>query len=488
MPNGVTIAIASETREYAAGIQKGVIEPSQDAADALDRLGRNNAGEELERDMRTAQRGTDELRSDIASLSREVRSGGQAGRQYGSDMRAGMHEADEGVKAAKENTASNLKEVAASFDGTVSGAVSGVQGLAAEVLEGFGPGGLLAGAIAAGAIGLITTGIEDADEKSEQLRADVAQLAQAMIDAGTDGADGFKQVSDALTGFATQSDKGKVSLADIKQQADQLGVPFARLARAYAEGGDGLDNVLRKTDDLIAAQQRQVAGGLEAAGQNAALVRLTDGRTRSLEDQRKKIVQLQTTTRDAQKAEQAWLEAGGEELQAKADATEDYAGNVQSALHDAGASWDEYKDKEGGLSLDRYIKVTQQKVKAVEDYETNVAAVAAAGNQNALNYVESLGTDAAPLLEKFVNAPAAKKKELIDIWSRLGAAATGSFNAAIQDGIPDVVPAPALGPVDPDAYVRSVQEAQQRAQRYLRDHPLRAGAVAYDTRGKPIYQ
>src|SRR4051794_38643073 len=128
MASGISISIASETREYAAGIQRGVIEPTQEAVDAIEKLGTTGAGSQLEAGMRDAQRGSTELRGDIDRLRRQVQEAGRTGRSSGSQFKAGMHEADEGVKQLKENTAANLKEVAASFDGTTQGAVSGVQG------------------------------------------------------------------------------------------------------------------------------------------------------------------------------------------------------------------------------------------------------------------------------------------------------------------------------------------------------------------------
>lgn len=481
MAKGISIAVASETREYAQGIQRGVIEPTQEVLQALEQLGRNDAGEQLQQSMREAQHGTVGLQEDIRALSTQVREGGRAGGRYGTDMKAGMHEADEAVKTAKENTASNLKEVAASFDGTAQGAASGLQGLAAEVLEGFGPGGLIAGAVLAGGIGLIMSGVEQADEQTQAFQADVAALAQSWIETGKEGKLSAAEIVDGLKGLATQTDTNKASLADVEQQARTLGVPFKDLARVYAEGGDQTQYALDKTNQLIAAERERL-NELTAGGTYFA----TDPTLAGLEAQRNKLIAVQHETKEAAKREKEWLAAGGPDLQAKADATQTYADGVQGALHDAGDSWDDYKTKEGGLSLDKYLSVTKAKVKAVEEYEGNIGRIAQKGNQAALNYVESLGVDAAPLLEEFVHAPAAKQGELIALWAKLGKSATSSFNSQLQDGIPKTIPSPRLEPPDFNSYLRAIRAGHAEAQAYLDNHQLNGGAAQYKY-GKNMY-
>lgn len=493
MASGISISIASETREYAQGIQRGVIEPTQDAADALEKMQHAGAGDELERGMRDAQRATGETRADIQRLRLEVQEAGRAGASGGGKFKAGMHEASEGVKDLRQNTASNLKEVAASFDGTTQSSVQGVQGLVAEMLEGFGPAGLVAGAVAAGGIGLLLSGIEADATATEAFKTDVQALAATWIEAGRDGKLGVQDIADGLKSLATQTDSQKASLADVAKQAKTLGIPFKELAQVYVEGGDATNYALQKTQQLIDAQRAgiEVSRAGARAGVGPTIGRENAARTEAiakLEAQRQKLLGVQRETTEAAKREREWLAAGGPDLEAKASATEAYGAAVQSAVHDAGASWDDYKDKEGGLSLAKYLKVTRDKIKATQEYQANIAQVAASGNQDALNYVESLGTDAAPLLEQFVHAPERKKAELVAVWAQLGKQSTDAYKAAVEDNMLPSVPAPALLPPDTSGYESAVRTAQARAQAYLNAHPLKADAIAYDARGKPIYQ
>jgi hypothetical protein len=492
MAAGISINIASETRDYATGIQKGMIEPSEEALAALERMGKSNAGEELQRSMEGAQRTTQDVKQDIAALSRQVQEGGRAGGKYGRDMKAGLHEADEGVKAAKENTAQNLKEVAASFDGTVQGGVQGIQGLAAEILEGFGPGGLVAGAVLAGGIGLLLTGIQDADTRTEAFKADVQALAQSWIEAGKEGKLSTSQIADGIKALATQTDTSKASLADVEKQAKALGIPFKELAKVYAEGGDATQYAINRTKQLIDLNREQAAlvgrSGARVGPDQARVNAARAAELAGLQGQLGKLKDVQRETTEAHKREQDWLKAGGPDLERKAAATESYATGVQSALHEAGSSWDDYATKEGGLSLEKYIKVTEAKVRAIEQYQRNLGALSNEGNQAALDYVESLGTDAAPLLDRFVHAPEKERAKLVAIWARLGKASSTSYNSALQDGLPDVVIPPPLMAPDDTAYLAAVKEANRKARQYLKDHPLQAGAVAYTSYGKPIYQ
>ena len=121
------VDVARESDKSAGKVEDG----AKDAAKALDKTG--DAADDLETKIKHAFRGAgDEAR--------------KSARDMGRDTKKGMDEASEGVETFKENTGSNLKEVAASFDGSVEGMSDGIQGLVAEMLEGFGPAGLAVGA------------------------------------------------------------------------------------------------------------------------------------------------------------------------------------------------------------------------------------------------------------------------------------------------------------------------------------------------------
>jgi hypothetical protein len=440
MPKAISIGIASDTRDFATGIQRGVIEPSQDALDALEAVGdgSQHAGQQLDASMRTAQRGTAELHSDLQSLGQQVRESSSNSRQLGTKFKQSTDEASEGVETLKENTASNLKEVAASFDGTAQGMVGGVQGLVAEVLEGFGPGGLIAGAVLAGGIGLIMSSIEGADEQTQQWKEDVAGLAQSWIDAGRNGRVTTTQIIDGLKGMATQTDSSKASLADVEQQAKTLGVPFRELARVYAEGGDATQYAIDKTNGLIEAEKQRLVNSQAEAGQTSTVLSLNSARLGQLESQRDKLVGVQKETKAAAKEEQEWIEAGGPALEAKAAATQAYADSVQGALTDAGGDWEEYQTKQG-VNLEKYNQHIEDSITATKNYQTNVKAASLTLTQDALNYIESLGEDAAPLLQEYIDAPNKLKGRTAANWDALGKASSATYNSALQAGIPDSV-------------------------------------------------
>lgn len=490
MAKNISIGIASETREYATGISRGVIEPTQDALDALEQVGKagDHAGDQLQDGMRTAQRGTEQLQGDIKALSTQVKDASSSSRKIGTDFKHSTDEASEGVKTLKENTGQNLKEVAASFDGTAQGAASGIQGLVAEVLEGFGPGGLVAGAVVAGGIGLLMSGIEDADTQTQAFREDVSSLAQSWIAAGRNGSIGAQQIADQLEAMATQSDNSKVSLADVEAQAKSLGIPFRELAQVYARGGDATQYALDRTDKLIAAERERItvtlAGSRAGAGPAARENEAAAERIHLLEQQRSKLVGVQKETAAAAKEEQEWIAAGGPDLQQKAQDTQAYADSVQAALQQAGGDWQDYKTKEGGVNLAAYEKGLRAKIKATQDYQSNVSELARMGNADALGYIESLGADAAPLLQQFVDAPKSQQNRLIRLWASLGKDASSSFNTALQDGIPGSINGPKINAPDAGAYLDAVGSVHRAAQYYLDSHPLTAAFSTPSRYGK----
>lgn len=441
---------------------------TQDTEKALE-----DVGTSLDDVARDGEQANDRLGASFRQLAENVRRQ-DVGGQAGTSMRKGAKEANEAVETVKENTASNLKEVAASFDGTAQGLSDGFQGLAAEILEGFGPGGLIAGALVAGGIGILSTQLQNADAESETFRNDVAALAQTLIDAGSAQA----KLSDNLETFATQADKGKVSLTDIRKQADELGVPFERLAQAYAQGGDALQNVLDKTNSLIAAEQQQNIDRRAQAGQTVTLLDLDSARSRSLGSQRDKIVALQKETKAAQQAEKDWISAGGDLLQQRSDALDSYAGSVQDALADAGKDWEQYKTKQG-VNLKAYNDALDKSVEAIEDYQTNVKTATKSLSADALDYILSLGEDAAPLLQQYVDAPKALQKRTADNWDRLGRASASSYKSALEDGLPRTVKGPKV------VWDTNIPSVVRDAQAYLDSQPLYFRTATRG--GKPLY-
>lgn len=195
MSKPIAIEFAADTR---AAIREtgNLAEAYEDVADSLVDIAKasDKSGDKVEDAARDAAKALDKTGDSADDLERKIKgafreSADQArksSQDIGRDAKKGMEEASEGVEALKENTGSNLKEVAASFDGSFEGISDGLQGLLAEMTEGFGPAGLAAGAAIAIGMGIATAAMQDTAEKANEVKQKAVDMATEIMDAGGD--------------------------------------------------------------------------------------------------------------------------------------------------------------------------------------------------------------------------------------------------------------------------------------------------------------
>lgn len=194
MAKGISISVASDTRDFLRGVKSGVLEPLEDVSDALKDVERESdtAGSALEDAMRDGQRKTEDAADEVKDLKDALRDAernakdlGRAGKDAGDDTRDGMRRAEEGVEEFRDEANSTAREAAASFDGSAESIGDAFQEIAANAFVGFGPAGAVAGLAAAGGIGLATAAFTAHDEAMELSRERTAEWAQAYIEAGS---------------------------------------------------------------------------------------------------------------------------------------------------------------------------------------------------------------------------------------------------------------------------------------------------------------
>lgn len=239
------VDVAKESNKSADQVEDG----ARDAAKALDKTG--DAADDLERRIKGAFRGSaDEARKSSQDIGRNAKKG--------------MEEASEGVEALKENTGSNLKEVAASFDGSFEGISDGLQGLLAEMTEGFGPAGLAAGAAIAIGMGIATAAMQDTAEKATEVKQKAVDMASEIMDAGGDIEDldlgqkiigwGREVMEDNWITFWV--DESSTKFQELAKDARAYGVDFKTAIKATAGDADDsrrfLDATAQSWQDLTA--------------------------------------------------------------------------------------------------------------------------------------------------------------------------------------------------------------------------------------------
>lgn len=187
----IEIALASETKAFKQGIESGVIAPLEDAIKQLRELGDTDGADNLEAQLRDAQRATeklgDETKITAAQIERDYRDAYRQARQASDEGTGRMRE---GAQEVTQEIGANLGEAVSSVRGNLSdlGQVGQdtLGGLAAT-LAGAGPAGIAgAAALAAGAVGLglVTAELQKQEEQAEALRTRMVDAYKAAAEQG----------------------------------------------------------------------------------------------------------------------------------------------------------------------------------------------------------------------------------------------------------------------------------------------------------------
>ncbi|MFN3948011.1 hypothetical protein [Microbacterium sp.] len=293
------IGVGAETRAFEDAIKRGVIRPVEDAEKAFDQLERaaekpdfsnilsdfEDVGDTAERAGRDGERGIDRLEDALRDARRQSERLDDSLDDVGSNGGRGMDRVRAASQEVTQEIGSNLGEAVSSIRGDLSdlGQVGqdSLGGLAATV-AGMGPGGLAgAFALAAGAVGLglLTAGLQEAEERQERLKEQAAEWAQAYVDAG----------SSVLTTsqIVEQGQKLLVERGDeVRENAKLWGVEVATAAAAMAGSQTAIDQVsdsLGRQEEALKANASgadNYAQNIEAAttGQSEANNSLIEGR------------------------------------------------------------------------------------------------------------------------------------------------------------------------------------------------------------------
>ncbi|WP_157553777.1 hypothetical protein [Microbacterium hominis] len=276
------IGIAADTRGFDEGVRSGIIKPLEKAEDAFKDMERaaTDAGRDgsrsvgtLEDALRDAQRQSERLEDSL----NDVGDGGRRGMEH---IRGGAQE-------LQQEIGSNLGEAVSSFRGDMSDLGQVGQdtfgGLAATV-AGLGPGGLIGAlALAAGAagLGLVTAGLQDAEERQERLAESAAEWAKAYQEAGTTILNASQIVARGQDIFG-DPEKYKEAETNAKNWGVELSTAVAAMAgsdSAISAVNDALDAQTKALEDNAAGADNY-AQNIEQAttGQSEANNALMDGR------------------------------------------------------------------------------------------------------------------------------------------------------------------------------------------------------------------
>lgn len=402
MAKGISLSVASDTRDFLRGIKSGVVEPLEDAADELKRLEKagDRAGDQLEDSMRDAQKDTERLGEEYEQLNRKIRDAGSGGRKFAGDVKDSTSDAQRAVREFGDEAKQNMAETFSSFDGSAESFADGLQGTFGGVISSLGPIGMAAGAAGALGIGLIIQSLEQAEEDAQAFREKVAALSAELINAGESGELSLGYIVDKLKEMATQAEEGELSLDGLYDAASEGGRNFQKLAQAFAGNIEGIDELIEAEREygreLIKTKNiNEIAGG--------AFNSLTDEKVEAQKRILDGLIEVRDAEVQAQAEYEAFLRAGGAALEARSEAIDTLQGELDEAI----GSWGDYQDAEtGALDPAGYIAAMQARMDATNNFNTNVQTLA---QQFGLSFEETQhildqGVDFAPMLQSIIDS------------------------------------------------------------------------------------
>ncbi|WP_067200124.1 hypothetical protein [Microbacterium sp. XT11] len=368
MTKGIDLAIAADTRAAMSAINRGIIDPLEDVSDLLDKVGdeSQDAGRDLERSMRDAQRRTDDAADEIKRLRDELNKAGRAGKDSGDDVHRGMRRAADAANEASDELRQNLGETFSSFRGDLEDLPQIAQdvfgGLAGSVDSLTGSIGLAAGAAG---IGLLIAAIQTAGEEQQKVKDRAADWANAYIEAGGRVLDFDTKMAGIKQVLTEQYDEAK-------KNAELWGVSVQTAAAAMSGSEEAINraqagiNKMKDGADELAASGATVTdqfgnitlAGNDLAGTAVAGQAALDGYKRSLE--------IATAQADA------YSIALIDTARSTAGATEavDEFGDTVISLPDGRQI---YIDAETGQATDD-VNAIQQKIYGVQGKTVNITA------------------------------------------------------------------------------------------------------------------
>jgi polyhydroxyalkanoate synthesis regulator phasin len=497
---GIVIDFLANVRDYLKGA--GDVEESFDrVAGALDDVARDGeqaterlegSFEDLSRTIKQeTEQATEHAEDSFRDLSRTAsRETGQIGDDLETSMRSGARSARESLKDVRSEAGQTARESAASFDGSAESIVGSFQEIAANAGAAFGPAGFIAGVIAAGVIGTITSQVNEAGEAAEATREQVKGLVDELFEAHGDPAliDYVQQLRDFLEkdyrnagffGFIDDMLDGNVTNFDAaKRESEEYGLAIEDLLRAYS-GGDA-QTARRVIADL--AEQQEKAN---RAAQDADSVSVRRGYELDAEAIGNLIgkIESQNEVLGVAKEQYDAVKAAADGMAAAQALASSETEILNTAFDEAAEATEDFISKETGLfDVGAYLTAMQTREQAIRDY---VSTVQTSGlTPEAITFLNGQGIEAASaMLAGYKSASPEQQKELNRVWTEAAKDNSGTYITELGAGISgSTVPPPTVG-LDPRgdgaAYVLGLQQ-------YLNQNPVRANVQMPASYGRVI--
>lgn len=499
MSKPISIGVASDTREFTRNIKSGVIDPLEDAGKSLDDVQRagDKAGEELEGAFEKAQKEVSNFKKEQADAARDTaKKWKTASDSVGDDMKHGMAEASEGSETLKENVGANAKEMAASFDGSVDGMVGGLQGLIAEMTEGFGPAGLIAGVAAAAGIGIavaqgqkLADALNAAKERAGELALEIIAVDGdlSQVDIGGKMREWGVEIADNREWWELWQESAVSNIDKARTAADKYGLSMEDLFRGLS--GLDADATASSLDDINRAIEENLELQADNGDANLFANWELDQRLQELYGLQSQLETTQDVIGDAANASRDLAAATADETRSAQEATAaqeqraGIVGAVNTAYDAAAGKVTDFINSESGLfDVQAYVDSMNARSQALSDYQTDI--LSSGLTPEAIAFLNEQGVESASqMLAGYKSAAPNQRADLNRIWTEAGNENSGEYKKALDTGLPKSVKGPKI------VAEADFREANSDFNAFAkRDRTMTIRARIVDDKGRVIYQ
>jgi len=181
MARAYTLNIAADTRAVKQGIDKGVIEPLEDALDVLEDIGQDGGRDlgKLEDNLQDAQRETEKAERKFTDLANEIKATGRKGKTDLADPLS------DDLREVGDEAKSNAAEMFSSFDGSFDSIADAAQGTLGGLVGSLGGvGGAAVAAAGAAGLGLVFAEIQRQEEAAKRLKEYLGDAYRSAVEEG----------------------------------------------------------------------------------------------------------------------------------------------------------------------------------------------------------------------------------------------------------------------------------------------------------------
>lgn len=448
---------------------RGFLKGTKDMEAALE-----DVSDELENTGKEGDKSLEKLSDKLAEAAKAAKNAGNdIQKGLGGGTKKGAQEAVQATEVVQKEAVANLSETVSSFDGTLSSFASGIQGTLGGIIQDLSGMGLALGVAGAVGVGYLIKEFEKAEIDAERMKERMSQMAEQLIETGDVSLD---FVIDQMKQLATETEDGATNLSDLAQIANAAEESLGALANAYAGDAKGLKQLVDQKKAQLKVEKDTAEALKEANGEMDAGALAAQGKAQATQVYVEKLDAAAKAAEEAQKTEEQWLAAGGEEMLTKQAMVQ----SINTAYDEAAGAVDDFVNEESGLfDVEAYLTAMQEREQALKNYQETLTTSGL--STDAMNFLNEQGVEAASkMLEGYQSSSPETKAELNRIWSEASKEASGSVQTEL-DKVIDKKQTATIG-VDVET-----EQAIKDLDKITKDRAVKVVIDWRDKTGAPVY-